>query len=136
MIQPVTGLLRERMCWLRPPPFFITQAAKAAPTMPAISLASADDFARPMELAEPSPRSRTLSRKALVPEATRVAVEATFDSMAVWLRPTRLSPPTLFGPIPRGIPLFFGDPRLRSFGDAPAFVHAPFPPAPSPLPPT
>src|SRR5215510_1077301 len=123
MRQPVTRLLPEPMCWLRAPPFFITQAAKAAPTMPAISLASADDFARPMELAEPSPRSRTLSRKALVPEATRVAVEATFDSMAVWLRHTWLYRLTLYGPIPRGIRFYLEDPRLRSLEDAEALMH-------------
>jgi len=79
-----------------------------------------------MELAEPSPRSRTLSRKALVPEATRVAVEATFDSMAVWLRHTWLYRLTLYGPIPRGIRFYLEDPRLRSLEDAEALMHGRF----------
>ncbi len=95
--------------------------------MPAISLASADDLA----LADESPRrgaarARKTSPKGLLPEAARVAVERSFDAVAVWFRHSWLYRQSLYGPIADKILIHPHDPRLPSLEDAEALMHGRF----------
>ena len=95
--------------------------------MPAISLASADDLTLPVELPEDQvPPSRKFSRQALLPEATRIAVESAFDRMAVWFRHSRAYRMSLYGPVPTAIRHYLDDPRLPLLEDAQALMHGRF----------
>src|SRR5690349_14109039 len=86
------SLLQARRC--------SRKAAKAARTMPAISLASADDLGLTENL-PPGRYShvRKPSTATLLPEATRIAIERGFDELAVLLRRTWLYRQTLSGAV-------------------------------------
>jgi uncharacterized heparinase superfamily protein len=115
------------MFWSQVRLFFKTHAAEAAPIMPAISLASADDLGVPEELLpQRFSRARKFSRRALLPEAACVAIKWAFDSMAVWLRHSWLYRQSLYGVVPPSIVFYPDDPRLRLLEDAQALMHGRF----------
>jgi uncharacterized heparinase superfamily protein len=95
--------------------------------MPAISLASADDFGLTDDL--PSGRFshvRKPSPVALFPEAARVAIERGFDELAILLRQTWLYRQTLKGPVPGRIHAYTDDHRVRVLQDADALMRGRF----------
>ncbi len=95
--------------------------------MPAISLASADDFGLNGDL-PPGRFShvRKPSATALLPEAARIAVERGFDVVAILLRQTWLYHRTLTGPVPDRIHAYTDDHRVRVLQDADALMRGRF----------
>ena len=95
--------------------------------MPAISLASADDF----DLGEYLPPGRFShggkpSAVSLLPEAAQIAVERGFDALAIQLRQTWLYRRTLTGPVPDRIHMYTDDHRVRVLQDADALMRGRF----------
>ena len=95
--------------------------------MPAISLASADDFGLNGELPpERFAHVRKPSAAALFPEAAKIGLERGFDALAVLLRQTWLYRYTLTGPVPDRIHAYTDDLRERALQDADALMRGRF----------
>src|SRR5438874_252280 len=83
LLQPVP------MCWSQARRFFMIQAAKDLPIMPAISLASADRREIVDDEAVPAlgPGSGSApSHAALWPDAARMGLRRVFRPLVIWLR--------------------------------------------------
>jgi uncharacterized heparinase superfamily protein len=105
------------------------QSAKDLPTMPAISLASADSRQMVDDEALPAPGlgyGRAPSRAALWPDAARMGLRRAFRPLAIWLRGGWLYRQTFSGPVPDRIYFYPDDPRTRRLDDADAFMRGRF----------
>src|ERR1700704_220421 len=117
------------MCWSQARPFFMTQAAKDLPIMPAISLASADRSGIVDDEALPAPgpsHGSAPSHAALWPDAALTGLRRAFRPLAIWLRGGWLYRQTLGGPVPDRIDFYPDDPRTQRLDEADAFMRGRF----------